>query len=75
MATGRGMIDERINRTKLVVTTHDDADADDIEYWMNKTATERVEAIEYLRRWAYGDDQVDARLQRVLESAQLDGTC
>jgi hypothetical protein len=65
------VIDERIDRTKLVATTFDGADADDIEYWMNRTPTERVEAIEYLRRWVYGDDQVDARLQRVLESAQL----
>ena len=65
------MIDERIDRSKLTVTSLDDADADDIDYWMGKTPTERVEGIEYLRRWLYGDDQVDARLQRVLESAQL----
>ncbi len=65
------MIDEHINRNMLFVTTFDEADADDIEYWMSKTPTERVEAGEYLRRWVYGDDQVDARLQRVLEFVEL----
>jgi hypothetical protein len=65
------MIDERIDRSQLSVTTFDEAEADDINYWMSKTPTERVEAGEYLRRWAYGDDQVDAGLQRVLAFVEL----
>jgi hypothetical protein len=65
------MIDERIDRTSLQRRSFDQADADDIDYWMCKTPTERIEAGEYLRRWAYGDDQIDARLQRVLEFAEL----
>jgi hypothetical protein len=65
------MIDERIDRSKLTVTSFNDAEADDIDYWMNKTPTERVEGIEYLRRWLYGDSEVDQRLQRVLEFSQL----
>jgi hypothetical protein len=65
------MIDERIDRTQLKSTTFDEADADDIDYWMSRTPSERIEALEYLRRWAYGDDQVDAGLQRVLTTARL----
>src|SRR3954454_13220720 len=65
------MIDERIDRARLESTSFAEADADDIDYWMSKTPTERIEALEYLRRWAYGDDQVDARLQRVLTAARL----
>ena len=65
-------IDERIDRASFSVTSFADADADDIEYWMSKTPTERIEALEYLRRWAYGDDQVDARLQRVFAIAKLE---
>ena len=65
------MIDERIDRSKLQATSFDQAEADDIEYWMSKTPTERIEGVEYLRRWVYGDDQVDARLQRVLEVVEL----
>jgi hypothetical protein len=42
-----------------------------VEYWLSKTPSERIDGIEYLRRWLYGDAQVDARLQRVFEFAQL----
>jgi hypothetical protein len=65
------VIDERIDRRHLKLTTFDEAEADDIDYWMSKTPTERIEGIEYLRRWLYGDDQVDAGLQRVLATARL----
>jgi hypothetical protein len=65
------MIDPRIDRSKVTLTSFDEADADDIDYWMSKTPTERVEAIEYLRRWAYGDAAVDAGVQRILELGQL----
>ena len=65
------MIDERIDRSKIVATTFDEAEADDLEFWLSKTPSERIEGIEYLRRWLYGDDQVDARLQRVLAAARL----
>jgi hypothetical protein len=65
------MIDERIDRSTLRSTGFDEAEADDIDFWMSKTPTERIEAGEYLRRWVYGDDQVDARLQRVLTFAEL----
>ena len=49
----------------------DGADADDVAYWLTKTPTERIEAGEYLRRWVYGDAEVNARLQRVLSTARL----
>ncbi len=65
------MIDDRLDKTVFSFTTLEEADADDIDYWLSKTPTERIEALEYLRRWVYGDDQVDARLQRVFEFAQL----
>jgi hypothetical protein len=65
------MIDERIDRSVFKFTTFDEADADDIEFWMSKTPAERIEGIEYLRRRQYGDDQIDARLQRVFTIARL----
>ncbi len=65
------MIDEHIDRSTLRATDFDEAEADDIDFWMSKTPTERIEAGEYLRRWVYGDDQVDARLQRVLTPVEL----
>jgi hypothetical protein len=65
------MIDERIVRTWITLTSHEQSEADDIDYWMSKTPTEHIEAGEYLRRWVYGDDQVDARHPRALTIAQL----
>ena len=64
------MIDERIDRSYIKVTSFDEAEADDIDYWMSNTPAERIEALEYLRRWVYGDDQIDARLQRVFTPAE-----
>jgi hypothetical protein len=63
--------EERLDKTVFGFSTFQDAAADDIDYWLNKTPTERIEALESLRRWVYGADQVDAGLQRVFEFAQL----
>jgi hypothetical protein len=65
------VIDERLDRTKLEFTALEEAAVKDVAYWMSKTPAERIEGIEYLRRWLYGDDQVDARLQRVFEFVRL----
>lgn len=68
---GAAMIDERVDRSRLTVTSFDEAEAGDIDYWMSRSPTERVEAGEYLRRWVYGDAPIDAGLQRVLATAEL----
>jgi len=39
-------------------------------YWHSRTPQERLEALELMRRRAYGYDQATARLQRVLEIVQ-----
>jgi hypothetical protein len=65
------MIDDRLDKTVFSFKTFAEAEADDIDYWLSKTPQERIEALEYMRRWAYGDDQVDARLQRVYTIAKL----
>jgi hypothetical protein len=65
------MIDERLDRSKIVLTTHDQADRDDVAFWMSRTPDERIEGIEYLRRWLYGDIAIDAGFQRVLELVEL----
>jgi len=43
----------------------------DREYWLSKTPTESFEALEFLRQLAYGYDLATARLQRVLEIAEI----
>jgi hypothetical protein len=64
------MIEERLDRSRLVLASFEEAEVQDVEYWMSRTPAERIEAVEYLRRWLYGDDQIDARLQRVLTTAE-----
>ena len=46
-------------------------ESDDKEYWHAKTPQERLEAVELMRQINYGYDPTTARLQRVLEVAQL----
>ncbi|MFQ6039885.1 MAG: hypothetical protein ACE5PV_03430 [Candidatus Poribacteria bacterium] len=46
-------------------------ESDDRAYWMSKTPDERIEAIELMRQINYGYNPINARLQRVLEFAEL----
>jgi hypothetical protein len=59
----------RLNKAAFSVTSLNDQDDDGI-YWRTKTPQERLAAIEYLRRVAYGST-ASARLQRVLTIARL----
>jgi hypothetical protein len=47
-------------------------DSGDRDYWRSKTPRERMEALELMRQIIYGYDPATARLQRVLEVAQLE---
>jgi hypothetical protein len=65
------MVQTGIDRTKVSQTTLDDADADNLAYWMGRTTSERIGGIEHLRRWIYGDAAIDKGLQRVLTAVEL----
>lgn len=52
----------KLDRTKFDVRALTDADDDGL-YWSERTPEERLFALEYLRRRAYGD-AATARLQR-----------
>ena len=61
-----------IDRTKIsVFSSFDEADANDLEYWLSRTPQERLLQVERLRRIAYGYDENSPGLQRVLEIAKL----
>ncbi len=63
------MIEGKINRNFFdVVDLHK---ADDKSYWLRRSAVERMEAIEFMRKVMFGHDRVTARLQRVLEITEL----
>ncbi|MEK6644913.1 MAG: hypothetical protein AABZ08_13505 [Planctomycetota bacterium] len=62
--------DYRLDRTAFSVVSLDEQD-DDGRYWQTKTPEERMMALEYLRRMAYGN-AATARIQRVLSVGRLD---
>lgn len=45
---------------------------DDLAYYLRKTPVDRLAAVEINRRMVYGYDRATARLQRVLEVAELE---
>jgi hypothetical protein len=59
----------RLDRKAFAVVPLDQQD-DDGAYWAGKSPQERMQALEYLRRMAYGT-AATARLQRVLSVAEL----
>ncbi|MBI1784598.1 hypothetical protein HYR69_05585 [Candidatus Sumerlaeota bacterium] len=44
---------------------------DDLQYWLTRPMAEHLSQIEFLRQMNYGYDPDTARLQRVLEYAEL----
>ena len=63
------MIEEKIQRD--VVEVVDLHEADDSNYWLDRSPIERIEAIEFMRKAMFGHDRVSERLQRVLTIAEL----
>ena len=64
------MIDKKINREIFTIVDLQD-NSDDLDYWLNQSAQERIQAIEMMRKINYGEDAVTARLQRFFEVAEL----
>jgi hypothetical protein len=60
----------RIDKTAFsVVSSFEEADKQDKEYWLSRTPYERLQYMELLRRINYGSVAA-TRLQRVLEIAE-----
>lgn len=59
----------RLDRTKLSVGSLDEP-SDEKAFWLSKTPAERLRALEYMRRVAYGYDPATTRMQEVLEIVQ-----
>ena len=60
----------RVDRS-IVTVGRAFGESDEKAFWLSKTPTERLEAIQYLREIAYGHDAATGRLQRVLEIAEF----
>lgn len=61
----------RMDKTAFSVASLSD-ESDERAYWRGKSPRERLEAVELLRQLNYGYDPTTARLQRVLEIAELE---
>ncbi len=57
----------KLDRTAFSVVSLEEADNDEMSYWLSKTPYERLDALETLRQIFYGYDPSTVRLQRVLE--------
>ena len=60
----------RLDRKAFSVGSLSD-DSDDIQYWLERTPAERLEALEQIRQILYGYNPSTLRLQRILEIAEL----
>jgi len=70
MAAESDWLDRKVDRTALSVASMSDP-GDALAYWLSRPVSERLEALELARRICYGEAATTARLQRILEVAQL----
>ncbi|MDR4507886.1 MAG: hypothetical protein MRJ65_06565 [Candidatus Brocadiaceae bacterium] len=60
----------KLDKTVISVTSlHDEAK--DKDYWLKKSPSERLEAIEIQRRLVYGEKRTTARIRWVIEVLDL----
>jgi hypothetical protein len=57
----------KLDKTVFSVVSLEEADNDEVEYWLSKSPYERLDALETLRQIFYGYNPTTTRLQRVLE--------
>jgi len=60
----------RLDKTVFSVISLEEADNDEVEFWLSKTPYERLDALETLRQIFYGYDPATTRLQRIFEIAE-----
>ncbi len=60
----------RLDKTKLsVASIHDETE--ELKYWLSKSPSERMQAIEINRRMVYGKERTSVRLQSFFEVSEL----
>ncbi|MEK6766384.1 MAG: hypothetical protein AABY49_09210 [Planctomycetota bacterium] len=60
----------RLDKTALTISSLQD-ETEELNYWLSKSPSERMEAIEINRKMVYGKDRTSSRLQRFLEISEL----
>jgi hypothetical protein len=67
---GRLVNESRMDKTAFSSGSIQD-EPHDREFWLSQSDTQRLAGIEFMRQVLYGYDPATARLQRVLEVAEL----
>ncbi|MBS4028748.1 MAG: hypothetical protein KGZ58_08925 [Ignavibacteriales bacterium] len=63
----------KMDKTHLsVVDLREDTSAENRNYWLSKTPTERFIALELLRQQLYGYDSTTERMEKVIEVVDSD---
>jgi len=65
------MFSEKMDRRKVVYSNKESLNLDDIKYWENATAKEKLQTITYLRECFYGKTATTGRLQRFYTMSKL----
>jgi len=60
----------RLDKTVFSIISLEEADNDEMEFWLSKTPYERLSALEALRQIFYGYSPTTTRLQRIFEIAE-----
>lgn len=68
--TVRDFFKERMDKSFFSVGMMTVSDRSDLEYWLSRTPSERLSALEFLRGCAFGYGDSPPRLQRILEITQ-----
>jgi len=60
----------KVNRNSFSTISLNEIESD-LQYWLSKTAVDRLHAVEFLRQLMYNYDPATSRLQRVFETAEF----
>lgn len=64
-------MERKMNRSQFKVSSNQELEKDDKEYWANASIKEKFETITYLRECFYGAKATTGRLQRVYQILKL----
>jgi len=56
-------MENRMDRTKIVITTQKNSEKEDDLYWLNASIEEKLKTVTFLRECFYGEEATTGRLQ------------
>jgi hypothetical protein len=56
-------MEEKMDRTKIIIATHDEFEEMDNIYWANASVEEKIQTVTFLRECFYGKEATTGRLQ------------